>query len=207
MVGRGGAAGNTWLVPRLGGAGSLVEGLSGAGLGGGPGLLGVGLGGALGGAAVGATGGSVGRSVGLGWHMVDGPGQVGGFGSNGLNGMVRVGGPGMPLGCVGLGPLLMGGDGRAVLMGGDARGVYAVERQVPATASAGSGVCGSGFVHRGMGGWGGGSLRPAAAQGGKDYGKGQKVKSRQNRPSVRLTAQLLDTYKRINDKYYRRQVT
>ena len=102
MVGRGGAAGNTWLVPRLGGAGSLVAGLSGAGLGGGPGLLGVGLGGALGGAAVGATGGSVGRSVGLGWHMVDGPGQVGGFGSNGLNCMVRVGGPGMTLGALGL---------------------------------------------------------------------------------------------------------
>jgi hypothetical protein len=141
----------------------------------------------------------------MGWHMVAGPGQVGGFGSNGLNGMVGVGGPvgvgigGMTMGCVGLGSLMVGGDERSIYA--------AAEQQLPSTASAGSGVGGSGLVHVAGGGWAGGSLRPAAVHGGQGDGKGQKVKARPNRPSVRLTAQLLDTYKRINDKYYRRQVS
>ena len=41
---------------------------------------------------------------------------------------------------------------------------------------------------------------------GRGRGGQHKVKPREGRPVVRLTGQLLDTYKRINDKYYTRQL-
>jgi len=110
----------------------------------------------------------------MGWHMVAGPGQVGGFGSNGLNGMVGVGIGGMTMGCVGLGSLMVGGDERSIYA--------AAEQQLPSTASAGSGVGGSGLVHVAGGGGRGGPCVRRLYTGVKVMEKGKKSRLVQTGP-------------------------